>query len=320
MGNLALGPLFYTEVKMEERIKQIWDRLITGTSLGSLCLSKINDRIDLRGIVTPEPSVGHEKKTAFFNIKKYSNIIEIRGVNWKGLDFSKSRLNSLRIFDSRIEDCCFEESQCRDWRMWGTTILNTSFRSADFRGSALGGVNEGHRNSFINIDFSKADLRNTVYQSADMIGCAFVNTKLRKVNFEGTIFRDCKFEGMLDEVQFYPHAFRGESYPPNEMQNVDFSLAKLRFVEFRGLDMDTVKWPQNDKHIIVDNYPQTLDRILTTLKERSDNVSKRLTAIFGSKRKWCGPNQKRGVISKIDLIEAGGEEAVKEVQDLIKRI
>ena len=201
--------------------------------------------------------------------------------------------------------------------MWGTSISNTSFRAADLRRVALGGVDNGRRNSFRCVDFTKADLRQTVYVSADMVGCTFSHTKIAKVDFQGTVFVDCRFEGRLEEVQFHRHAFRGEAFPPNEMSGVDLRGAKLSHVEFRGLDMELVKWPEDEDHFVIEDYPATLDRLLATWKTRSDAGSKRLVASFGILRRWVGAKQRVGVVSKADLLEAGGEEAVVDFSRLV---
>jgi uncharacterized protein YjbI with pentapeptide repeats len=173
-------------------------------------------------------------------------------------------------------------------------------------------VANGKRNSFKGVDFSNADLRQTVYVSADMADCTFADGKLSNVDFQGTVFVNCRFQGQLNDVLFHRYAFRGEAFPPNEMKGVDFSRAKLRHVEFRGLHMATATWPQDDDHILLNDYLATLDRVLDALKTRTDVESRKLAAVLGSKRKWAGANQKQGVISKLDLIEAGGEGAVLE--------
>src|SRR5215813_7919414 len=119
---------------------EVWVRLIGGRSLDGLGLPVQNSRIDLRGLVAPEPRAVRRYVAAFADVTELGNLIVIRGAHWKGIDFSAARLGSLRFFGSTIEDCCFEGAKCRDWRMWGTTVANTSFRSADLRNAALGGV------------------------------------------------------------------------------------------------------------------------------------------------------------------------------------
>jgi uncharacterized protein YjbI with pentapeptide repeats len=226
------------------RSAEVWSRLMSGRAVDDLGLPVVNGRTDLSGIAAPEPSVVREYVTLGANVKELGDLVVFRGRRWKKLDFSRGQLKSLRFFDCEIEDCCFDGADCSSWRMWGTSISNTSFKAADLRQAALGGVDNGKRNSFRRVDFTKADLRRTVYVSAEMLGCAFAQTKLAKVDFQGTVFVDCVFEGKLEEVQFHRHAFRGEAFPPNEMKGVDLRKAKLKYVEFQGLDMRFVKLPE----------------------------------------------------------------------------
>ena len=204
--------------------------------------------------------------------------------------------------------------------MWGTTISDSSFKSADLGRSAMGGIDGGKRNHFRQVEFSNADLRQTAHKSADFTECSFSDTNLKKVDFQGSVFVDCVFEGDLNEVLFYRHAFRGEAFPPNEMKGVDFRRARFHFVEFRLLDMDDVKWPEDDHHVIVKDYQRVLDRLLDILNTRTDLVSRKMAAIFANKRKWAGPNQIEGVISKYDLLYIGGEEAVIEFLRLLAQV
>lgn len=284
-------------------IPEVWTRLSSGRSLEGLDLGRVDRRIDLRELVVPR--------------RDPDEIVEIRGVHWKGLDLAKSQLESLRFHDCVIENCSFDNARCRDWRLWGSSVVETSFRGSDLREAALGGVAGERRNAFRRVDFSRADLRRTAYVSADFTDCLFAAAKLVKVDFGGSVFVDCTFVGKLEEVEFYRHAFRGEHFPPNEMRGVDFRHATLRFVEFRGLDMASVKWPEGDDHVVIENYVVTLDRAIAKLQGRDDLPSRRLSALLAVMRKWAGPNQRVGVVSKLDLIEAAGETAVAEVKKLM---
>jgi len=292
------------------RAREIWARLVSGKPLDGLGLSSVDGRVDLQGLVAPAPSMLPRQMAG---VKELSNIVVIRGACWTGLDFSNAQLDSIRFFNSSIEDCCFDGAHCQDWRMWGATISSTSFRGADLRRSALGGIENGRRNSFRRVDFTGADLRQTVYVSADMFECTFADTKLSNVDLQGTVFVDCVFAGELNEVIFHRQAFRGEGFPPNEMKGVDFRRARLHHVEFRGLDMADVQWPEDDEHVVVNDYKATLDRVLNLLNTRSDVASKTLAAVLSMKRKWAGRGQRQGVLNKRDLVEAAGEEAVAEL-------
>lgn len=291
-------------------IAEVWARLLSGDSLKSLGLPTVNNRVDLRGLAATSPSIFREYLSSALQITKLEDLIAVRGISWKDLDFSKAQLQSLRLFDCTIENCCFDGADCQDWRMWGMQITDTSFRSANLRRATLGAVDDEKRNIYVHVDFTKADLRQTSNKSAQYNTCTFINTKLKKVDFQGSVFRDCKFSGLLEEVLFYDHAFRGETLPCNEMNGVDFRHAQLHHVEFRRLDMTNVMWPEDDEHIIVSDYVGSLDRALAALAGRTDASARRLSAFLEMKRKWAGPHQKVGVISKYDLTYSGGNEAV----------
>ena len=292
--------------------KKVWDRLIAGKSLVDLDLPSTNGRVDLRGLSATQPKVVRESATAGVHVTTLGNLIELRSIHWKGIDFSDGRFKSLRFFNSTIENCSFERAVCQDWRMWGTAISRSSFRSADLRRSALGGIDKCKRNSFHQIDFTYADLRQTAHSSADFVECVFRDANLTKVDFQGSVFVDCTFQGVLDQVLFYRQAFRGEQFPANQMRGVDFREAQFHFVEFRRLDMTDVRWPDDDQHILVNDYKRSLGRVLEGLDPCSSVASKKLAALLKSNLKWAGPNQLHGVISKRVLIEFGGQEALND--------
>ncbi len=154
-----------------DRANEVWERLSRGTSLIDLGLATVDGRIDLRGLVAPEPSTVGEFIVGKTKVKQLDKVVNVHGAHWANLDVSDGALESLRFFDCRIENCRFDRACCRDWRMWGTTIANTSFVGADLREAALGGVQSGKRNAFVTVDFTRADLRRTAHMSADMTDC-----------------------------------------------------------------------------------------------------------------------------------------------------
>ncbi len=297
---------------------ELWKRLSQGRSLDGLTPAMNNGRVDARGLSVAPPSRGKTVRTPIADVRELTGRTVIRNATWKSIDFLGSNLDSIRFFDCTIENCVFDKCKCKDWRMWGTTISDTSFDSADLRSAALGGVQNGKRNQFRKVNFSGADLRDTGYEAAEFVACTFKNTKLDKVDFQTTVFKDCVFEGELCEVLFYRTGFRGEKYPPNEMKGVDFSRAKLRFVEFRGLDLEDVRLPVDDDHILLKPYRDILERLIQTFAGKTDKVSKALTGNFQFKLKWAGPRQVQGVVNKNDLLEVGGEEALQRVLEVLK--
>lgn len=295
-------------------------RLKSGKSLDGLGLEKFNGRIDLRGLVLPEPTVRERRQTFFGTVATASGKTEFENVDFEGLDFSRAYLKDLLISNCRIHNCLLDHSNCQNIRVWGTEFHECSFRKADLSGSALGGTLGKQRNHFRAVDFSVADLRGASFAGggAKFTECIFKDANLLKVGFEGSVFEDCQFAGKLREVQFYRLGFKAEGFPPNEMKRVDMSEAMLHFVEFRGLDVRDVRWPSDDQHIIVHNYRKALDYVLAQLKDRLDLSARKFVAVLNHRRKWAGANQLAGIFNKKDLVEIGGEAGAIEILDLLR--
>jgi uncharacterized protein YjbI with pentapeptide repeats len=296
---------------------EIWDRLFRGSTLDGLSLGTKDGRIDLRGLTLPEPSVVRKYQVARATVTEIIPAAAFQQVKWESLDFSSSKLNGVRFFNSEVRNCLFEKCQLQDLRLWCTTIVESSFRGANLRKAALGGVQDGKRNLYSEVDFSEADLRETSYKAACFERCVFRNAKLVKIDFQTSTFTDCLFEGELRDVLFYRRGFQGEAFPPNEMINVDFSRAKLRQVGFRGLTLDRVRLPQDTEHIVIKNFASALDKAIEVLKRQEDSTAKKLIAFLNISRKWATPDQVQGVINTQDLAEVVGEDGVKRILELI---
>jgi uncharacterized protein YjbI with pentapeptide repeats len=296
----------------------VWEQLIHGKPLGEAGVPKIDGRFNLRNLHVPEPYAKKTVRTPFADVTVLGGTTSIEGANWQSIDFSHSQLPGLRFLDCQISNCLFDRCRMRDLRVWNTKFSNVSFRSTDLRGAVLGGVGGLGRNSFRNVDFTAADMRGTIYKAAEFVDCKFNRAKLDKVDFQSSTFTDCSFEGELREVLFYRRGFEGELFPPNEMKRVDFSRAKLRWSEFRGLDLDDVSFPADEDHIVIENFPETLDRLLAFFRGRPDLGSRRLFRSLELHKKWLGSRQKVGVLNKHDLIEMAGEEGLQAVMRIIE--
>lgn len=298
---------------------EIWDRLIQGKPLDGLALAVKDGRIELGGLELPEPSVVRRFRVQGVSMAEIDPGAVIHGAKWRNLDFTGSKLSGLRLFGCELTNCRFERCQLQDLRVWATTITECSFKGANLKKSALGGVQDGKRNIYTGVDFSDADLRETVYKAAAFERCVFRGAKLAKIDFQTSTFTDCVFEGELHDVLFYRRGFEGEAFPANEMVNVDFSRAKLHDVGFRGLTLDRVKLPQDADHIVIKNVPATLDKLIAALKQQGDTTAKQLTAFLNIDRKWIAPNQAQGVINTQDLAETISEDGVNRLRELLRQ-
>ena len=303
---------------------EIWDRLFQGKPLVDLPIPTKDNRLLLEGVSLPDPTIvrkyqahlnaGSEKRA--YNITEVQPNAFFQQRKWEDLDFSGDKLPGIMFMSCEIHNCKFDNCNLQTLRWWCTSISDSSFVGANLRGAALGGVHEGRRNVYNKVDFSNADMRGTAFQSAEFKNCIFSHTKLDKVDFQGSTFTDCVFEGELNEVIFYKQGFRFEALPPNEMKRVDFSRACLKSVEFRNLDLDTVIYPSNQDHIIIDNYPNALDAIVRALNARNERECKGLAAYFGGYRRWVGTKQERGIISKSEVLRIAGPSILKLVEQI----
>jgi uncharacterized protein YjbI with pentapeptide repeats len=297
----------------------IWEQLVQGRPLGDAGVPKIGGRFDLRNLHVAEPHAVRTVRMPLWDVTVLGGVTSIEGASWQSIDFSSSQLSGLRFLDCQIGNCVFDRCRMGDLRVWRTDFANVSFRYADLRDAVLGGTseNDGRRVTFHDVDFTAADMRGTIYGAAEFLRCKFNHARLNKVDFQSSTFTDCSFEGELREVMFYRRGFRGERFPPNEMKRVDFRRAKLRWSEFRGLDLDEVSFPTDEDHIVIDNYPETLDRLLAHFRGRSDVGSRALATCFEHEKKWLGSRQRVGVLNKHDLIESGGADGFEVVVKII---
>jgi uncharacterized protein YjbI with pentapeptide repeats len=150
---------------------EIWDRLFRGESLSGLPIPVQNGRLFLGELSMPDPSIIQEYRsriqvergTKTINVREIQPNAIFQGVTWKDLDFSGSKLKSIRFFGCELYNCSFEECQLQDLRLWSTKMIKSSFKAANLRNSALGGLQDGRRNLYSCVDFSEADLRSAAF-------------------------------------------------------------------------------------------------------------------------------------------------------------
>jgi uncharacterized protein YjbI with pentapeptide repeats len=302
-----------------EKNDRVWQRLLSGEELEGLGLPLKDGRLDLSGLVSPEPVVSDVVPTSMGNLV-FGKSWEVNGGQWKSLDFSGSRLGAGRFTNCTIINCVFDRCFCQDWRLWATTVQDTSFCAADLRESLLGGIDGGKRNTFRNVDFSRADLRGTMYFPAEFFECVFKNSRLKNINFDSSCFTDCTFEGELREVIFNRVSPSDDGpFPPNDMRGVDFSKARLRWVEFRGIELDDVRLPADPDHIIIErDFRGMIDWILEATSREEDDVAKVINVLARHHRSRGAPNQKRGLLVHMkDLADFVGPEGPRRLLEII---
>src|SRR5665213_1068423 len=237
-------------------------------------------------ISSSEPELKSQEVVQGMTFSTYSGNTEIRNKTISGVDFGGAQLRHLRLFEVTLLDCCFDDADLMDLRMWATDIKNCTFKNADLRGSGLGGLLGEKRNAFVNVDFTRADMRRTAWTSASLEHCLFKDTSLVGVNFWGSTFSHCTFEGEVRDVIFNRHMFKREDLPANTMDQIDFTKARLHFVGFRRLKLDHVSFPQDSEHLVLTDYHRVLGRTISRLRDVDDPVAKKLVFFLSNGFKW----------------------------------
>jgi uncharacterized protein YjbI with pentapeptide repeats len=256
-------------------------------------------------IASSEPVLKSQQVVRGMTFGTVSGNTEIRNKKISGVDFAGAELSHLRLFGVTFVDCCFDDADLRDLRMWATHIENCSFKKADLRGSGLGGIMDGRRNCFRDVDFSLADMRRTGWSSASLERCLFKDTCLVGINFWGSTFSHCTFEGEVRDVIFNRHMFKREDLPANTMDHIDFTNARLRFVDFRKLKLDRVTFPHDSEHLVLTDYHRVLGRAIDRLRKSDDPTAKRLVFFLSGRFKWAIEDQAQGVFNMEDIRELG---------------
>jgi uncharacterized protein YjbI with pentapeptide repeats len=299
----------------QELAQDVLARLIAGRDLGDLELGEHQSRIDLRGLPAPIPRRLKRYELKGWFVEELGDLVTLRGARLQRLDLSGGQLQSFRFFHCTIEDCVFDRANCQDWRMWAVDVTHTSFRGTDLRGAALGPWHEGRGNIFREVDFSRSNLKQIACSAATFIDCDLSHAKIARVDFGSTSFIRCKFAGELRDVTFYDHGWRTGKPNPNPMEDVDFSEAILRYVEFRRLNLDRVKFPTGADHFLVHHYRCVLERALEELKKGIPG-----RAYVETELKWAGSRQEIGVYNRRDLVEVFGDEGAELFERLLIRV
>jgi len=293
---------------------KVWQRLLSGKPIDDLQITKQNGRFDLSEMSLPAPEVLRQIKTPMSDLVQIDSSRHLfHDLKWNDLNFTASHLRHVAFSNCSITNCVFDQCDCRNWRFWDCIVSKCSFGGADLREAVLGGVNTGSQRGcfYYDVDFSGADMRRTTYKAALFERCFFRNAWLSKIDFQGSRFVDCVFEGELDDVTFYRKSFEGEAFPPNEMINVDFTKARLKHVGFRNLSLNRVRLPHDSEHVVIKDFMTALNHMAETFGKETDPTAKTIVAVINIYRKWALPSQAQGVVNLKDLANVFGEDGVR---------
>jgi len=173
------------------------------------------------------------------------------------IDFGGAELGQFWLNSFVVEDCRFDGTRYREGLgFWDGLIHHSTFRGADLTGSTFGQIGDSALR-LNGVDFGRARLRRASFHGR-VEDCDFSHSDLRHAQFEADLVR-VRFAGLVEEAEFYgprPHV-RGGS-----LEEVDFSECEFMLVAIRQLDLDRVRFPEAPGHLVVQNWPRVLEKMV----------------------------------------------------------
>lgn len=216
-------------------------------------LGTVDGRVDLRGIpLTATPAtVGDPDDPG-------------RGVTWESLDLSGAQLEELRFFGGSIRDCFLDGASITGFKLWGTEVVDCSFRRADLRSRALGtGEWHGRRNVWRRVAFDRANLRESVFFGCVLEECTFEKTT-KLLQITDSEVHGCTFVGQLTSLLVSGQGHRLPVSP--EAFSADFSRAVFRDSKIEGYSLDRVRLPEQEDLLVVRHYPAVMQVAVSYLE------------------------------------------------------
>lgn len=162
--------------------------------------------------------------------------------NFVDYDFTKTNFNSAVFENTSFKNCLFESSDLNGSRIfYESNFENCTFRNINLSNSTIG----SHKGVYKNCIFENCEYKGKGFNFTKFIDCKFIKAKFTTIDFNGSQFCDCFFEGKFKDV-----TFNGiyDSNPDSKacLYNCDFSNSKFgNFVSFENCDLSSCIPPEN---------------------------------------------------------------------------
>jgi uncharacterized protein YjbI with pentapeptide repeats len=224
----------------------VLDAVLSGGRMSAdLGLGEHEGRWDLRGISLGDDASKWEMAGLLKPLWKLLGGGGAVSPRWEKIDFSYAKLVGLNLREAFIEDSVFDEADCSRWGLWKCEIHRCRFKGTDMRGAALGTGSrltggKGEGNTWVEVVFEGADMRDAVLDGTKFIRCAFSHLRANGIQFNQCDLHGSRFLGPLKDVVFDCRGLDGE---PTRLREVDFSGATFSEVAFRGCLLSEVRLP-----------------------------------------------------------------------------
>lgn len=297
--------------------------LLAGRRPGEVGFPEFEGRVDLRGLVVPEPSelrLWSSMGKGLTSLERVSDSINVGVKGLSRVDFGEGFLPHLRFTGASLAGCGFDGAHLPDLRTRDSTFERCSFRGADLDGAMLG---PGTR--FQSCVFSGARMHALQADSAAFVGCEFAEAELLEDDFNRTVFDRCHFAGLVKEVRFRAESWhldeitrRGLPPDPQCVRDCDFSQARLRSVSFEHLDLKGVLFPSDDEHLALADLRCVLVRLRQQLAGDESRAARQLSLHIEHQLSALPRSRSHGYLSLADLTESANHREAETVTGWIR--
>ena len=162
--------------------------------------------------------------------------------NFVDYDFTKTNFNSSIFENTNFENCLFESSVLKGSRIF----YNSNFESCIFKNITLSHTTFGsHKGTYKKCVFENCEYKGKDFNFTQFIDCKFIKTKFTTVNFNGSQFRNCIFEGKFKDVTFNGIYDCNPDFKACLHQCDFFNATFGDFVSFENCDLSTCTAPKD---------------------------------------------------------------------------
>jgi uncharacterized protein YjbI with pentapeptide repeats len=247
------------------------------------------------------------------------NLITIRDARLTHLDLSGAQLQSFRFFGSQIADCRLDGANCHDWRLWDTRVTGCSFSRANLRDAALGTWHESRRNTWRNINFTRADFRVIAPLEAVFEDCDFSAARINGVTFSQCAFTRCRFAGSMKNVLFDGRNLPPDKPAPPPMREVDFAAAIFHDVDFRGFDLEDVTLPDDPEVRLVRRARCVATKGMHILRADEGISARMLKADLQNRLAGPGDDHEAFVFNRRDYEQPGNTDLAALAEEVLSQ-
>jgi uncharacterized protein YjbI with pentapeptide repeats len=244
----------WTSPEGRENLTRVLECLKKGKTLGNLdFINTHKGRLDLRGFTFPDCRTEEKFSIDGYEVELLEEVPVFKKTIVANADFSGGKLGPSIWKKCTFKNVLFDEANLSGFKARGCRFDSVSFLKADVRGAAF--LRLKRQDTILqNVTFRESDMRTVVFDMPMIEGCDFSFANLKKVNFSGSRFKNCKFAGLVEEVFFRGYNPYQRRKIRNPMESIDFSEAELRNVAFRDeIDLSKVKFPKDEECLVLYN-------------------------------------------------------------------